>query len=338
MHDSNVGDYTVKDSSIWRDPFSFQKQSSTDARIKVGMVRTAQFNPIRGEIMYVVEVQDQGDKLFIPCYQLRKFGGIFNYEDYTLQTYKYNISYDAIPAFENKAGDMVLVGYLNGDPREGMILGGLVHPARVSTLQPEDGPQYLSQFNGIVTNINKDGELTVTFRGMPTNIDVLSNSPTGILPAPTFDDTVGSSFYKFDKTGSWTISDNATSDPQSIVIDKAGGTTTVTSGSIVLTMTKSSQNTTLTTKELDINASDAMNTTTKDWSTVASSTAKIKSPKIAFGTDGTELLDQITKLIDAIGALTAISPVGPCATLEAAPQWPAVNQIKVAITSIMGQL
>lgn len=338
MHDDDIEDNIVKDSSIWRDPFSFQKHNESDARVKIGLVRAAQFNKIRGEITYIVEVQDQGDKLFIPCRQLRRFGGVFNYEDYTLQTYKFDPKKDSIPAFDTKAGDMVLVCYLNGDSREGMILGGLVHTARESTLQPADGPQYLSQFNGIVTNINKDGELTVTFRGIPTNIDKLSLTPTAELPDPTFNDSVGTSYYKFDKTGSWTVSDNATSNPQNIKIDKTAGTTTITSGKIILKMTKGSEDTQLKTKTLVINADTSMNTNTKDWATIASATAKIKSPKIAFGTDGTELLDQITKLIDAIGKLTAISPVGPCAALKSAPQWTGVDAVKSAITGIKGTL
>src|ERR1700689_2756517 len=100
MHDDSVSDDIVKDSSIWRDSFSFQKHNSTDARLKIGLVRAAQFNKIRGEITYIVEVQDEGDKLFIPCRQLRKFGGIFNYEDFTLQTYKYSLEKDSVPAFE----------------------------------------------------------------------------------------------------------------------------------------------------------------------------------------------------------------------------------------------
>lgn len=336
--DDDFSDNIVQDSSIWRDPFSFAKHNESDARVKVGLVRAAQFDDIRGDITYIVEVQDQGDKLFIPCRQMRRFGGVFNYEDYTLQTYKYDTKKDAIPAFDTKAGDMVLCCYMNGDSREGMILGGLVHTARTSTLTPEDGPQYLSQFNGIVTNINKDGEYTVTFRGIPTNIAKLNASPSAELPDPTFNDSVGTSFYKFDKTGSWTVSDNATSDPQSIKIDKTAGITTVTSGKITLKMTKASEDTQLKTKTLVVNADTSMTTNTKDWATFASSTAKIKSPKIAFGTDGTELLDQITKLIDAIGKLTAISPVGPCAALIAAPQWSGVDAVKSAITGIKGTL
>lgn len=337
-HDEEIADYIVKDSSIWNDPFSFQKQNSSDARVKIGLVRAAQFNDVSGELTYIVEVQDQGDKLFIPCRQLKKFGGVFNYEDYTHQTYKYDAKKDSIPAFETKAGDMVLVCYLNGDPREGMILGGLVHAARTVDLDPDDGPAFISQFNGIVNNINSDGELTVTFRGIPTNIGLFDRTPTTKLPEPTFDDKVGTSFWKFDKTGSYTVSDNAQSDPQTIKIDKTAGTTTVTSGKIVLKMTKGSQDTQLKTKTLVINADTSMNTNTKDWATVASATAKIKSPKIAFGTDGTELLDQITKLIDAIGKLTAISPVGPCAALIAAPQWSGVDAVKSAITGIKGTL
>jgi len=332
-----MSDPMIKDSSIWQDQFSFKKSQSTDARLKIGIVRTSQFNKDRNEITYIVEVQDEGDKLFIPCRQMRRFGGVYNFEDVTLQTYKFDQKYDAMPSFDTKAGDAVLIAFLNGDSREGMIVGGLVHSARASTLKPEDGPQYLSQFNGLETSINKDGEYSVTFKAQPKNVNKLNDSPNGKKIAdPEWDKEVGTSYFKFDKEGSYTVADNATSDPQSLKIDKKNGKIIVTSGKIVLTMEKKKELTTLICKELNIKAADKMTSTTKDWLTDASSTATIKSPKIAFGTDSIELLDQIIKHIDALGTVTPISPVGPCAPMRSSPQWPAVDEIKNKINSIKG--
>src|SRR5581483_281913 len=146
-------------------------------------------------------------------------------------------------------------GQLNGQGREGVIIGGLTHAARHTNLDAEDGPQYDAEFNGIHTNINADGEWTLTFRGLATNTSILNNSPVAALPAPTYDTTVGSSFMKFDKTGGWIVNDNATSDPQLIHIDKAAGTISVNSGKISLTMTKSSQAVNLSCVDLTINSS-----------------------------------------------------------------------------------
>lgn len=332
-----MADPIVKDSSVWRDQHSFARQSGHDARLKIGIVRTAQFNKDRGEMTYIVEVQDEGDKLFIQCKQMRRHGGVYNFEDYTLQTYKFDQKYDNIPAFDTKAGDAVLVAFLNGDSREGIIIGGLVHSARMSTLKPEDGPQYLSQFNGIETSINKDGEYTVTFKAQPKNIAKLKDSPNGKkIAAPEWDTDVGTSYFKFDKEGSYTVSDHAKSDPQSIKIDKKNGKIIVTSGKIVLTMEKKKELTTLVCKELSIDAKDKMTTKTKDWLTDASATATIKSPKVAFGTDSIELLDQITKLVEALGKLTPISPVGPCAPMQSSPQWSGVEEVKSKINTIKG--
>ena len=68
-------------------------------------------------------------------------------------------------------------------------------------------------------------------------------------------------------------------------------------------------------------------------------TAKwLKSPKIAIGTDGTELLDQLVQLIDAIGTQTIITPVGPASPVSASPQWAQVTAIQQKINGIKGSL
>lgn len=332
-------DDIVKDSSIWRDNYSFRARSSIDTTIRIGIVRNANFNEINQEPTYIVEVQNEGDKHFVPCKLMRRFGGVYNTEEYTLQTYNADRNNDQVGKFETKAGDQVVVAFLNGDPREGLIIGGLNHTARKARFKPEDGPQLFTETNGVQREINKDGEYTVTFRGIPTNASVLKDKPGNkVIPEAEYDDEVGTTYYKFDVDGGWTVSDNATQDPQTVHINKKDGEIIITSGKIELIMVKGEEATSLQTKTLDITSTDSISNTTSDWVTDASSTARLKSPKIAIGHSSTELLDQLVKLIDAIGTQTVITPVGPAAPVSASPQWAQVEQIKSAINSIRGSL
>jgi phage gp45-like len=332
--DTNI----VKDSSIYVDPSNRSTLDRVDGLIRIGIVKGAFNDSDTGELRYLVEIQSNGKKINMNCRMMRRFGGIFNYEDYILRGYKTNDSPDPVEAFEAKAGDAVLVGQLNGQGREGVILGGLTHAARHTNLDAEEGPQYDAEFNGVHTNINADGEWTLTFRGLATNTSILNNSPVAALPAPTYDTTVGSSFMKFDKTGGWIVNDNATSDPQLIHIDKAAGTITINSGKISLSMTKSSQAVNLACVDLTINSSNTITQSTKEFSLNATTSVKINSPKVAIGTSGIELLDELTQLIDALGKVQTISPVGPCAPLSAVADWPVVEQIKSKINQIKGSL
>jgi phage gp45-like len=333
-----MSDSIVKDSSIWTDPSNTATLNKLDGLIRIGIVKSAFNDADTGELRYLVEIQSNAKKINMNCRLMRRFGGVYNYEDYIYQGYKTTDAPDPVTSFEAKAGDAVLVGQLNGQGREGVILGGLTHAARQTSIQASDGPQYDSEFNGIHTNINNAGEWTLTFKALPTNISVLSSTPSSRIPAPQYNTTVGSSYMKFDKTGGFIVSDNATSDPQFLHIDKAAGTVTVNSGQISLVMTKSSQAVILTSKALTINSSDSIDENTTNYHLIASATAKFDSPKIAIGHADIELLDQITQLIDAIGKILPISPVGPCTALNTVEDWPDVEKIKAKINQIKGGL
>lgn len=231
----------VKDSSIWQNPQDFSAVNKSDTSLRIGVVKKATNDEKTGELRYLVEIQNHNDKIELNCKMLRRFGGVYNYEDFILRGYKINDQPDAVSAFEAKAGDAVLVGQLNGEGREGIILGGINHAARRSVIKSTEGPQYKSEFNGVETSINKDGEYIVTFKGQPTNIAQLNNAPSAKIPAATYSASVGTSFFKFDKTGSYEVNDNATSDKQFLKIDKPGGTIQLVAGKISLKFTKASE-------------------------------------------------------------------------------------------------
>ena len=330
-------DYTVKDSSIYDNVSAMKLLHKRDASIKIGMVK--EVRKISNENRFVVEVWANSQYIPVLCSYISRFGGIYNYEEYNWRGFEPGKDIAGRSEHTIRPGDRVIIAYMNGTSQEGIILGGIKHPGRAPQFEPDDSIVYASEFNGVKKEINIDGEYTVTFRGIQTNIDELDKIPDGSpIPEPEYDIEIGSSFYKFDKAGGWTVSDNATSDPQLIQIDKKNGKTIITSGKVILTMEKGSELTSLVTKELTISATDKMDVTTKKWSVEASSTAKIKSPKIAFGSDGTELLDQIVRSLEGLGKVKPISPTGPCAPLSATPEWTEVAGIISKINGIKGLL
>jgi hypothetical protein len=328
----------VKDSSIWQTPYSASGASRKDPFMRIGIIKQVFIDEGTADFSYLVEIQNRNDSIEINARPLYRLGGVFNYEETVGRGYRIDSKPDETRDFTAKAGDTVLVAFLNGESREGVILGGLTHPARAASLDPSLGPQYRSEFNGIETSINADGEYVVMFKGQPTNLSILDDKPSEPLPPPEYDQEVGTSFFKLDMTGSLELSDNATSLTQNFRIDKAEGTITTNSGNISLKMTKSSEQVDLKCKALNVTSDDTIHETTSEYELDASTSVKIKSPKVAIGKDGIELLDQLSQLIDALSKVIPISPVGNCSPLGAVPQWSDVKAVQDKIKEITGGL
>lgn len=328
----------VKDSSIWNNSNAFSAVDKRDPYLRIGIVKKVYREARTTDIKYLVEVQDKNDSIEVNARLLRKFGGVYNYEDIVEHGYKFDDKPDPTRNFEAKAGDTVLVAFLNGQAREAVILGGLIHPARKSTLDITKGPQYQSEFNGIETRINENGEYTMTFKAVPTNVKKLDAIPQAAIPAPTYDDKIGGSFFQFDKTGSVEINDKDKNGIQNLRIDKPKGTITVNSGKIKLVMTKKDEKVELKCKLLDIISDDKITVKTKEFKMEATTSTKINSPKVAIGKEGIELLDQLFQMIEALAKVIPISPVGPCSAIGSSPQWPGVVDVQSKIKEITGSL
>lgn len=329
----------IKDSSIWYNSDRLAAAQKTDNSIRIGIIKSSIFDQSTGDVLYAVEVRYRQTKVNMKCKYTRNFGGVFNYEDVLYRGYSVNEKADNVEDYNKKAGDMVLVAPLDGNQFEGVIIGLLSHPARKSTFNIEDGPQYKSEFNGVEKSINKDGELLVTIKGQPKNIAKLAEAPGPVLPLPEYDTKIGGAYYKFDKLGGFLLSDASTENGvQSLAIDKANGSFTINSGKISITLTKKTETASLKCKILTVASEDKISMTTKEFKVEAKKSASIKAEKIAIGKDGVELLDELIKVIDNIGMIQAISPVGPCTPLKATPQWPQIEQIKAKIQQIKGSL
>lgn len=295
-------DYIIKDSSIYDDSDASSLLYEKDCAIRIGTIRSEVYLEDFRETRYTVEVWDSGRLMPITCIRTSRFGGIYNYEEYTNRGFTAGES-TASTVRELQPGDQVIVAFLNGDSREGVILSFIPHAGRQEVIDhkkaepnpnaPEfinrEGPtsvRYASEFNGVERLINAKGEYRVTFKGQPTNIDLLLDAPDGSdIPLPEYNKDVGFSYYEFDDTGSYTLTDNASDElPQYIKVDKPGGKIEIVSGDTSFVIDKNEESYLITNKEVTFDTTDEWSLNTKVTNIDSSSEVNIESGEI--NTDG----------------------------------------------------
>lgn len=354
----------VRDSSIWPGSDMLSAIRSQENRLLIGVVREVRNVKDTNELRYMVEVYSKNDTLIVPCRMMRQLGGVYNYEDIVLRGYNYNQASNNQNGTLALAGDMVLVGFIGGSGREGIILGGMTHPARTSFLNSTKGPQYRSEFNGIETSINEDGEWKLTFKGQPTNLDKLSDTPNQPIVTPEYNTDVGTSYMKWDKEGSFTLSDEATDGDkfQKLFIDKKNGTIDIFSGKINLNFKKNEEKVSLTNKITIIDSKDSITYTTKKFKGNASEEIRVHTPLYVVESDKIRLGDESAsewvvigttfrgqqktmndtvsqKLIAAsvalIAAATALTTAGASMVVPIVGPVVAAPQVTIAATSVL---
>lgn len=333
-------DYSVRDSAIWQDPKEFKVFDESDTSIRIGIVREERVVSDK-TTRYIVEVAYQGRQIPVSCVLLTRWGGAHNYEEYRVRPWVKKFPTGVLPPssaskYDLRSGDVVAVAFLDGQSREGIILGGLRHNARPEITTPGN-IEYISEFNGLETQIRTDGSYKITFNGKPVNDALLEVPPTGQpIPAPQYNPLISGSFFGFDADGSYIASDGSQymkikkgATDKSIVfvsgknrIDMSGN---LVQGKIGL----STDSLTLdAAKEMSIKSATAMNVQALQMS--------FKATQVAIGSDQFELFDGLVKLIDALGSLVVTSPVGTCTPLMSAPTWAAqVLPLKIKIQSMV---
>ena len=121
--------YTVRDSSIWKDNGSYAAYNSQNNRILMGTVRDEIYEQLVGQIKYIVEVQDQGALVPVACVNGVRFGGSYNYEEFSRKTGN-KTGKNSTYTTGLTPGDQVIVACLNGDTREGVIICSIKHYGR----------------------------------------------------------------------------------------------------------------------------------------------------------------------------------------------------------------
>jgi phage gp45-like len=315
-------DYTVLDSSQQGNSWSFASLWRRDSSIKLGQIRSEYIDSF-GQTRYKVEVFTGGNTVIANCALMTRFGGVQNYEEYRLRPYNAVSTTDvatnsAYMSSGVKAGDQVIVAFLQGHNSEGLILGGLHHPGRKEVTKLGE-LAYASEFNGIEQTISNKGAYRVTFKApITTNLD--THVPGKPIPAQQLNTKISGTYYELDHEGSWTVNDNKS---QFIKVNKTKTEVNITSGDISISLS---------------GANKLLSVKTADFKLTADKSVAIKAPKIAIGGNGFELFDSLIKLIDILGTLVVTSPVGTCTPLKTAPTWAQIEQIKTMISNIKGNL
>jgi hypothetical protein len=136
-----------------------------------------------------------GVSTFTNVPSISSFGGFNDYEDFVYEPSEVALSgkNDNTNTFQNRNGTLVAVSFLNNNFQRPIIIGALNHP-KTGRRKSSDGISYIRLFRGVKTEINKDGEWSVTYQS--------PYGPDGKLKA----EATGPSYIKLDKTGSFEIS------------------------------------------------------------------------------------------------------------------------------------
>jgi hypothetical protein len=335
-------DYSVRDSSVLQDPNAFKVYDESDANIRIGIVREER--TVSDETTrYIVEVAYQGRQIPISCVLLTRWGGAHNYEEYRIRPWVKKFPSTLLPpssasTYDLRSGDVVVVAFLDGQSREGIILGGLRHNSRDEKTTPGN-IEYISEFNGLETQIRTDGSYKVTFKGKAITDALLDIPPTGApVQGPQYNPLVSGSFFGFDAEGSYIVSDGT----QFMKMKKGAVERgfVIESGQNRIDMSGNLIKGKMGIKTDDLALEGVMSASIKSTVKFSAQAIKVsvKGTQMAIGSDQFELFDGLVKLIDALGTLVVTSPVGTCTPLMAAPTWAAqVVPLKIMIqTMVMG--
>lgn len=196
--------------------------------LKVGIVKesydTDSANNITKEtVEYDVLVFEQREQsaqtpvTYKNCTHLDMFGGLADFMEFRVRKQdkveKREKDGDKIARYQD--GSVVLLLCLNGNNENAIIVGGMKHPKRKSKLTKDAGHAMIAEFNGMGIEVDKDGALTVSFKGATDNAGKAKDSK------------VGGSFIKIKKDGSVEVSDGK---KERIAFDKTKETTVIQSG------------------------------------------------------------------------------------------------------------
>lgn len=220
-------DENISNSSLYlfseNKPEGIEKRIFGDTSLKVGIVVKVHEIEDEGNIgkkipeYDVLVVQQDSNNSMEPviyknCINIDGFGGKADYLEYKLRK---NPKSQKKPEgsldtnFQEQFGSMVLLLCLDGSTDKGIIVKSVHHNGRKTTLTKDADIHLEGEYNGLNWQINKDGELTITFKSKTDN----EGKPQ--------DEESGGTTLKMDKEGSVDINTNLEGDEETYVrIDK----------------------------------------------------------------------------------------------------------------------
>jgi phage baseplate assembly protein gpV len=182
--------------------------------------------------------------IYKQCISFDGFGGVADFFQMKLRPVKDAKKTQQKLNLKDETGSLVLLLCIDGQSDRAMIIKSFPSQEK-SILTKEKGIHLEGEYNGINYQINKDGELTVTFRSATED----DGTPK--------DEEAGGTFLKIDKTGSFEVNSG---NKESIKIDKKEKTISVNAEKDISVSTEaniaitSKENATLTIKDLIANA------------------------------------------------------------------------------------
>lgn len=270
------------------------------------------------------------------CICIDGLGGYADFFEYKLRPVKEEKDKDSTTPlstnFKNQFGNMVLLLCLDGSLDKGIIVKSVPHPGRKTNLTKDAGLHLEGEYNGLNWKINKDGELTVTFK-----------SKTNEKGEPQ-DEKAGGTHFQINKKGSVDINTNLEGDGETYMrMDKENKDVGLKAGAnIGLTAKKNigfnaeadikgaakanvefaaegsakysskSAFDIMSDASLTVKAASVIVQSDGDF-LVESSTALIDAPKVQLGASGTPALVQTTQFIGTgnLGAPVLSTAIGP---------------------------
>lgn len=247
------------------------------------------------------------------CLSVDSLGGIADFfeKNFRAQTQSKNFQ---LPITKGQNGATVLVLCLDATTGKGIILGGLNHPDRKTTLK-DDHPHLEGEYNGVNIKVEYNGAPTLTFNGATNSDGTSANSGRQGRTVVSIDET--GSFY-VDATNSFLKSESAF---------KVGSDGVVRLGSV----SNKAEVKIIGPKGAQLSVGDA------------------GDGKIAFGAQGIEVLDLLDKtlkkqseILDAIKALTVGTLFGPSSVPINAAKFVAlqkdINDVDADLNKIKGTI
>lgn len=148
------------------------------------------------------------------CLAADMFGAIADFLTFKrrVRTKAFRKGSELVPGEQD--GALVLLLCLDGASDKAVIVGSVEHPGREAALTEEDGHALIGEFNGLGIEIDKEGALSIRFKGAT---DTEGNP---------LDGSVGGSFFKITANGSIQINDD---NGQSLTLNKDNQSTTMRS-------------------------------------------------------------------------------------------------------------
>jgi hypothetical protein len=183
-----------------------EDQTQSQFGLKMGTVTAIYYpedkrNFRKNKIEYDVEVKERtGSHGFVVstyrrCITSDMFGGLADFVEYTHRPTEEKPDKNKLDPIYND-GSTVLLMCLYGDSNQAYIVGGMRKPNHPKTSAADRGHFLEFEFNGVNIEINKDGEMLLTWK-----------SRTDIKGAPQ-DEEAGGTYVWIDKTGSIELNDN----------------------------------------------------------------------------------------------------------------------------------